>query len=60
MPTLYYSPSSPPCRSVLMLGKMLEINFDLKTVNIFENEHLKPSFINVSNNLTVYGLQETA
>lgn len=47
-PTLYYLPPSPPCRSVLLLGKMLGIEFNLKAVNIMEMEHLKPDFVAVS------------
>lgn len=47
MPILYYLPPSPPCRAVLLLGRMLEIEFDLKTVNVMEGEHLKPDFVQV-------------
>lgn len=46
-PILYYLPPSPPCRAVLMLGKMLGIDFELKTVNIQEGEHLKADFVEV-------------
>lgn len=41
---LYYLPPSPPCRSVMMLGKQLGINFNLKAVNVLKGEQLKPSF----------------
>lgn len=46
-PTLYYLPPSPPCRAVLLLGKLLGIDFDLKAVNIQEGEHLKAEFVEV-------------
>uniref|UniRef100_A0A336MUL1 glutathione transferase n=2 Tax=Culicoides sonorensis TaxID=179676 RepID=A0A336MUL1_CULSO len=45
MPKLYYSPTSPPCRSVLLLAKIINVQFDLKTINIFDHEHLKPAFV---------------
>lgn len=45
MPVLHYLPPSPPCRAVLLLGRMLNIEFDLKQVNLMEGEHLKPEFI---------------
>lgn len=46
-PVLYYIPPSPPCRTVLMLGRLLGIDFDLKPVNISDGEHMKPDFIQV-------------
>lgn len=47
MPVLYYLAPSPPCRAVLLLGRMLEIEFDLKALNVMEGEHLKPDFVQV-------------
>lgn len=44
---LYYFPPSPPCRSVLMLGKALGINFNLKTVNIMNGEQMTAEFLKV-------------
>ncbi|XP_063698170.1 glutathione S-transferase D7 [Culicoides brevitarsis] len=44
MPKLYFSPTSPPCRCVLLLAKIINVQFDLRTINIFEHEHLKPAF----------------
>lgn len=46
-PVLHYIPPSPPCRAVLLLGRMLNINFDLKVVNLMEGEHMKPEYIQV-------------
>ncbi|XP_067618355.1 glutathione S-transferase D7 [Eurosta solidaginis] len=47
-PTLYYIPLSPPCRSVLLLAKMLGIEFELKTINILAGEQLKPEFLEIN------------
>lgn len=44
---LYYLPPSPPCRAVLMLGRILQIDLNLKSVNIQEKEHLKKDFLEV-------------
>lgn len=46
-PVLYYLPPSPPCRALLMLARMLGIEFDLKIVNILEGDHMKPEFLKV-------------
>lgn len=48
MPVLHYFPPSPPCRAVLILGRMLNIEFDLRVVNIMEGDQLKPEFLEVS------------
>lgn len=47
MPILYYFPPSPPCRSVLLLGRMIGIDFDLRSVNVLEGEQLKPDYVQV-------------
>lgn len=47
MPVLHYLPPSPPCRSVLLLGRMLNIDFELRIVDILEGDHLKPEFTEV-------------
>lgn len=46
-PILYYLPPSPPCRAVLLLGRMLGIDFDLRAVNVLEGDQLKAEFIEV-------------
>lgn len=48
MPVLHYLPPSPPCRAVLLLGRLLNIEFDLRLLDILKGEHLKPEFIEVS------------
>lgn len=47
-PTLYYLPPSPPCRSILLLAKMLELELDLKVINILEGEQMKPEFLEMN------------
>lgn len=53
MPVLYYLPPSPPCRALLMLARMLGIEFELKIVNILEGDHMKPEFLKVIFNLYI-------
>lgn len=48
MPVLYFLPPSPPCRAVMLLGRMIDINFELKPVNVLEQEQLKPEFVEVN------------
>lgn len=43
-PVLYYDQRSPPVRSVLMLLKLLDIEVDLKFIDLFKGEQLKPEF----------------
>ncbi|XP_055712977.1 glutathione S-transferase D7 [Phlebotomus papatasi] len=45
---LFYLPESPPCRTVLLCGRLLNVNFDLKVVNILNGEQLKPEFIQLN------------
>lgn len=47
MPILYYFPPSPPCRAVLLLGKMIGLDFDLRSVSVLEGEQLKPDYVQV-------------
>lgn len=51
MPILHYIPPSPPCRAVLLLGRLLNIDFDLRLVDLMQGEHLKPEFIEVKSEL---------
>ena len=43
----YFIPPSPPCRTVMMLGKALGIHFNYILLNPIEGEHLKPEFLKV-------------
>ncbi|XP_018333400.2 uncharacterized protein LOC108742625 [Agrilus planipennis] len=57
-PTLYYANASCPSRSVLLAGKALKIDFDLKPVNVFEKAQLKPDFIKINPQHTLPTLVE--
>ncbi|XP_073845436.1 glutathione S-transferase E14-like [Musca autumnalis] len=46
--TLYYDERSPPVRSVLMLIKMLNITVELKEVDLFKREQLRPEFLELN------------
>lgn len=46
-PVLYYTPESQPCRSVLLAGVTLGIEFDLKLIDLFAGDHLSPEFLKV-------------
>lgn len=46
--SLYYAIVSQPCRSVLLVGKALGLEFELKNVNLFNREHLTPEFTKVN------------
>lgn len=48
MPILFYYPLSAPCRAVLLLGRLLNIEFDLRLVDISKEENLQPEFVKVS------------
>lgn len=48
MPILHYLPPSPPCRAVLLLGRILNIDFDLRLIDLMKGDHMKPEFIEVS------------
>ncbi|KAM7342803.1 glutathione S-transferase E14-like [Cochliomyia hominivorax] len=43
-PVLYCDQRSPPVRSVLILLKLLDIEVDLKFIDLFKGEQLKPTF----------------
>ena len=43
-PVLYCDQRSPPVRSVLMLLKMLNIDVELKFINLFKGDQMKSSF----------------
>lgn len=48
MPILFYYPLSAPCRAVLLLGRLLNIEFELRLVDISKEENLLPEFVKVS------------
>ncbi|KAI4475008.1 hypothetical protein M0802_015337 [Mischocyttarus mexicanus] len=46
--TLYSTIGSPPCRAVLMVGAAIGVDFDVKEVNLFNDEHHKEDFLKVN------------
>jgi len=45
---LYSFQMSPPCRAVLMTAKQLNINLNVKTIDLTENQQLKPEFLKLN------------
>lgn len=48
-PKLYMRYASPPVRSVLLCAEALGLKLELKEVDLFGGEHLKPEYLKVSN-----------
>lgn len=46
-PTLYYVPGSAPCRAVLLTAKALNLDLELKLIDLHHGEHLKPDYLKV-------------
>ncbi|GLV41226.1 Glutathione S transferase D2 [Carabus blaptoides fortunei] len=55
---LYYLPVSPPCRLVMLVGRAVGVNFNLKTVNIMEGEHMTPEFLKMNPEHTIPTLND--
>jgi len=51
---LYYMLESPPCRTVLMVAKHLDIDLNLKNINLEKKEHLREEFIKVTKTAIKY------
>ncbi|XP_037950444.1 glutathione S-transferase D7 isoform X2 [Teleopsis dalmanni] len=47
-PILYYLPPSPPCRCILLLAKLLDIEFELRIINVLEGDQMKPEFLQIN------------
>lgn len=47
-PILYYDDRSPPVRSCLMLIKLLDIDVELRFVDLFKGEQFQKDFLAVS------------
>lgn len=50
---LYYTPVSSPCRAVLLAAEAIGISLNLKEIDIFANEHLKPEYEQLNPQKTV-------
>lgn len=48
---LYYSPSSAPCRAVMLTARAVGINFNLKYLDLQNKEQLSPEFLKVAYSL---------
>lgn len=47
--TLYHFPASAPSRSAILTARALNLNVNVKEVNLFAKEQLKPEFLKVDN-----------
>ncbi|KAG8238989.1 hypothetical protein J437_LFUL005046 [Ladona fulva] len=45
---LYYLDASPPVRAVLLAGKALGLEFNLKIVDLFKKEHMSPEYLKLN------------
>ncbi|XP_069699716.1 glutathione S-transferase D5-like [Periplaneta americana] len=45
---LYYAAVSPSCQVVLLIGKALGLNFNLKPTNVHDKEHLSSEFLKIN------------
>lgn len=52
-PVLYTIHLSPPCRTVELCAKALDVELELKEMDLLGGEHLKPEFLKVDYQLTV-------
>ncbi|CAB3251316.1 unnamed protein product [Arctia plantaginis] len=50
---LYYTAGSAPCRLVLLVAAALDIQFNLKPLNLREGDQLKPDFLKLNPQHTV-------
>ncbi|XP_055546129.1 glutathione S-transferase 2-like [Wyeomyia smithii] len=50
---LYITPFSPPCWSVLLLGRQLNLKINTKSLDLDKEEHLKEDFIKINPEHTV-------
>ncbi|VVC40045.1 Thioredoxin-like fold,Glutathione S-transferase, N-terminal,Glutathione S-transferase, C-terminal- [Cinara cedri] len=44
----YYTPGSAPCRAVLLAAKSLDLELNLKPLDLHHGEHLKPEFVKLN------------
>nr|UQQ66573.1 glutathione S-transferase delta 1 [Conogethes punctiferalis] len=53
---LYYVPGSPPCRAVLLTARALNLNLNLKLMDLHHGEHMKPEYLKINPQHTVPAL----
>lgn len=44
----YAADTSPPCRAIYMVGKVLDLTFDVKTVEILKGGTRTPEFLKLN------------
>jgi len=52
-PTFYYFPFSAPCRAVMMTAKSINLQLDMKKVDLMKGEHKEPEFLKINPDHTV-------
>ncbi|KAI8038787.1 glutathione S-transferase 1 [Drosophila gunungcola] len=52
-PILYYAPRSPPCRAVLLTAAALDLELDLRLVNVKAGEHKSDEFLKLNAQHTI-------
>ncbi|KAH8370357.1 hypothetical protein KR093_003137 [Drosophila rubida] len=52
-PVLYYTPRSPPCRAVRLTAAALNIELDLRMVDMKAGDHLTPEFLKLNPQHTI-------
>ncbi|XP_069700044.1 glutathione S-transferase D1-like [Periplaneta americana] len=45
---LYYTPVSPPCRSIVMAASALGVELNLKYLDLYKGEHQTPEFLKLT------------
>lgn len=56
--TLYSTILSPPCRAVLMVGAAVGIDFDVKEINLLNDDHRKEDFVKLNPQHTIPTIQD--
>ena len=51
---LYFKKESSPARAALLLSKTLGLDVNVKQLDLFNKEHLKPEFIAVSSHCLMF------
>lgn len=46
---LYYMPVSPPSRAVVLVAKAINIDLDLRQIDVSRGEQMTPEFLKVTN-----------
>jgi len=55
---LYAIEASPPCRAVFLVAKAIGVDLNIKPVNLFTGEHMKPWFLKINPQHTVPAMDD--